>query len=182
VGTSGRGVQYGYGPASNLSTPSFPQQAVVNAASYQGGGVAAGEVVTVFGQRIGPALLAPAALDETGSLSDMLQGTQLFFDGSPAPLVYASSGQLGAVVPYSVGGNSTTSVQVSYLGALSPPVIVPVVPAVPAIFTLSGEGTGGGVIQVNVEIPDSSPTGPAVSLVISAGRVNSQAGVTVSVK
>jgi uncharacterized protein (TIGR03437 family) len=160
VGTGGRGVQYGYGPAAELSTPSFTAQGLVNGASYQGGGVAPGEVVTLFGQGMGPASLAGAALDETGSLSDVLGGTQLFFDGSPAPLVYASAGQLGAVVPYSVAGNTTTSVQVSYLGALSPPVVVPVVPAVPAIFTLSGEGTGGGVI-LNQDYSVNSPSNPA---------------------
>jgi uncharacterized protein (TIGR03437 family) len=258
VGTSGRGIQYGYGPGANLGAPSFPQQGLVNAASYQGGGVAPGEVVTIFGQAMGPVSLAGAALDESGSLSDILQGTQLFFDGSPAPLVYASAGQLGAVTPYSVAGNSTTSVQVSYLGVLSLPMIVPVVPAAPAIFTLSGEGSGGGVIlnqdftvnspsnpaargdyiviyatgagetspsgvdglitgstiplpvlpvtvqidgldaavafagdapalvsgvlQVNVQVPAASQTGPAVSLVVSVGGVSSQPGVTVAVK
>jgi uncharacterized protein (TIGR03437 family) len=215
-------------------------------------------VITAFGQGLGPASLAGAALDETGSLSDILGGTQLFFDGFPAPLIYASAGQLGAVVPYSVSGNSTTSVQVSYLGALSQPVIVPVVSSVPAVFTQSGQGTGGGVVlnqdysvnsptnpaargdyvviyatgagqtspsgvdglitgssiplpvlpvtvqidgidavvafagdapylvsgvlQVNAQIPDDSPAGPAVSLVVSVGGVSSQAGVTVSVK
>jgi uncharacterized protein (TIGR03437 family) len=67
----------------------------------------------------------------------MVQGAQVFFDGTPAPLIYASSSQLGAVVPYSVAGNATTSVQVSYMGVLSPPAILPVVPSTPGIFTQS---------------------------------------------
>jgi uncharacterized protein (TIGR03437 family) len=160
VGTAGRGILYGYGPALNPSAPSFPPQGVVNAAGYQGGGVAPGEVVTIFGQNIGPASLAPDALDETGSLSDMLQGAQVFFDGAPAPLLYAFSGQMGAVVPYSVAGNASTSVQVSYQEVLSPPAIVPVVAAVPAIFTQSAQGSGAGVI-LNSDYSLNSPSNPA---------------------
>ena len=137
VGTGGRGIFYGVGPGTDPSAPSFTPQGVVNAASYQGGGVAPGEVVAIFGQRVGPASLEGAVLDETGSLSTMVQGAQVFFDGTPAPLIYASSSQLGAVVPYSVAGNATTSVQVSYMGVLSPPAILPVVPSTPGIFTQS---------------------------------------------
>lgn len=160
VGTGGRGIFYGYGPALNRSAPSFTQQSVSNAASYQGGGVAPGEVVTLFGQGVGPPSLVSAALDETGSLSAMLQGAQLFFDGEPSPLIFASSGQLGAVVPYSVAGNSTTSAQASYLGALSLPVVLPVLPAVPGIFTLSAQGTGAGAV-LNSDYSVNSPLNPA---------------------
>jgi xyloglucan-specific exo-beta-1,4-glucanase len=160
VGTGGRGIFYGYGPALSQNAPSFAEQSVSNAASYQGGGVAPGEVVTVFGQGLGPSSLVPAALDETGSLSTMLQGAQLFFDGEPAPLIYASWGQAGAVVPYSVAGNSTTSVQASYLGALSLPVVLPVVPTVPGIFTLSASGSGAGTI-LNEDYSVNSPSNAA---------------------
>lgn len=160
VGTGGRGVFYGYGPGSNQSAPSFDQQGVMSAASYERGGVSPGEVVMILGQGVGPPSLAPTALDETGSLSTVLQGAQLFFDGAPAPLVYAWSGQAGAVVPYSVAGNSTTSVQASYLGVLSRPVVVPVVPAMPGIFTLSEQGSGAGAI-LNQDNSVNSPSNPA---------------------
>lgn len=158
VGTGGRGIFYGVGP--NPIAPSFEPQGVVNAASYQGGGVAPGEVVTIFGQREGPPSLEGAALDEAGSLSTVVQGAQLFFDGNPAPLVYASSRQLGAVVPYSVAGNPTTSVQVSYLGVLSPSAILPVVPSMPGIFTQSAQGSGAGAI-LNQDLSINSALNPA---------------------
>ena len=160
VGTGGRGIFYGVGPGANPSAPSFTPQGVMNAASYQEGAVAPGEVVTIFGQRTGPASLEVAALDETGSLSTIVQGAQLFFDGDPAPLVYASSGQLGAVVPYSVAGNPTTSVQVSYLGVLSTPAILPVVPSTPGIFTQSAQGSGAGAI-LNQDLSINSSLNPA---------------------
>jgi uncharacterized protein (TIGR03437 family) len=160
AGTGGRGIFYGVGPGTDPSAPSLTPQGVVNAASYQGGGVAPGEVLAIFGQRAGPASLVAAALDETGSLSTMVQGAQLFFDGAPAPLVYASSGQLGAVVPYSVAGNATTSVQASYLGVLSPPAILPVVPSTPGIFTQSAQGWGAGAI-LNQDLSVNSSSNPA---------------------
>jgi uncharacterized protein (TIGR03437 family) len=160
VATSGRGVLYGSGPGLNISAPSFPAQGVVNAASYQGGGVSPGELVTIFGQSMGPTSLAPTALDEAGSLSDMLQGTQIFFDGFPAPLVYAFAGQVSAMVPYSVAGNSTTSIEASYLGVLSPPVSMPVLAAAPSILTQSAQGSGAGVI-LNSDYSVNTPANPA---------------------
>lgn len=160
VGTGGRGIFYGYGPAMSPGKPSFTPQGVSNAASYQGGGVAAGEVVTIFGQDLGDTPIATAALDEAGSLSAILQGTQVLFDGEPAPLLFASAGQVGAAVPYSVAGTSTTSVQVSHDGALSFPVTLSVAPAVPGIFTLSAQGTGAGSV-LNSDYTVNSPSNPA---------------------
>src|ERR1035441_9834061 len=77
AGTGGRGIFYGVGPGTDPSAPSLTPQGVVNAASYQGGGVAPGEVLAIFGQRAGPASLAAAALDETGSLSPDRESTRL---------------------------------------------------------------------------------------------------------
>jgi uncharacterized protein (TIGR03437 family) len=153
----------------------------VNAASYQGGGVAPGEVVAIFGQRAGPPSLEGAALDETGSLSTIVQGAQLFFDGAPAPLVYASSGQLGAIVPYSVAGNPTTSVQVSYLGVLSAPAILPVVPSTPGIFTQSAQGSGAGAI-LNQDLSINSASNPAargdsIAIYATGGGATTPSGV-----
>jgi len=147
VGTGGRGIFYGYGPALNLEPPSFSQQSLVNAASRaQGPGVAPGEMVAIFGDNLGPRSLLHAELDESGSRSTVVQGAQLFFDGAPAPLVYASSRQIEALVPYSVAGNASTTVQASYNGVLSAPELIPVVPTMPGVFTISPLGVGAGAI------------------------------------
>ena len=148
VGTGGRGIFYGYGPALNPSAPSFMQADVVNAASgEQGAGLAPGEIVTISARDLGPRPLMHAALDETGSRSTIVDGAQVFFDGAPAPLLYASPGTVEAVVPYSVAGNATTSVQASYRGVLSAPEVIPVTPTMPGIFTLSRFGTGSGSLN-----------------------------------
>ena len=76
--------------------------AVVNGASMRRGSLAPGEIIVVFGSGIGP---APASLelDSGGKVSSSLSGTQLLINGIPAPMIYASVGQLTAVVPYEVG-------------------------------------------------------------------------------
>src|SRR6185436_4230422 len=46
--------------------PAFPAQGVANAASYQGGGVAPGEMVTLFGSNLGPAAMSFPAVRAGG--------------------------------------------------------------------------------------------------------------------
>ena len=86
---------------------------MVDGASAQPGAVTPGKIVVLYGSRIGPANLATAQLGRDGRLATSLGGTQVLFDGTPAPLLYASSGQLAAVVPYSVDGKLGTQVQVT---------------------------------------------------------------------
>jgi uncharacterized protein (TIGR03437 family) len=71
---------------------------------------------------------------------------RVLFDGVPAPLLYASAGQVNAVVPYSVAGKSATTVQMEYLGVLSSPVTLQVNATAPGIFTMDGSGKGPGAI------------------------------------
>ena len=57
----------------------------MNAASYQGGAVAPGELVTIFNANLGPSSLVGAKLDAHGLVSSDLAGTQVLFDGVAAP-------------------------------------------------------------------------------------------------
>ena len=50
----------------NGATPLFPAAGVVNAASYQGGGVSAGEIIAIFGTVLGPATLVGAQINSPG--------------------------------------------------------------------------------------------------------------------
>src|ERR1017187_8264109 len=141
----------GYGVAFVLLAQAQPQISsggIVNSATYAGGGVAPGELVDIFGQNLGPA----SGLSNQGSagiVPNSLAGVRVWFDGIAAPILYASAGQLNVVAPYAIAGETSTSVRVEYLGAFSPAVSVPVLPAQPGIFILdaSGAGPGGGLIQ-----------------------------------
>jgi uncharacterized protein (TIGR03437 family) len=119
---------------------------IVNAASYQGGAVAPGEVVTIFGQGMGPSLLQGLQVSSPGFLDNSLVGTRVWFDGTPAALIYTSAGQVSAIVPYAVAGQSSTQVQVEYLGSFSPIVTMPVAATAPALFTVAASGSGAGAI------------------------------------
>ena len=56
----------------------------MNAASYIGGPVSPGEMVTIFGTGIGPATAAYATTDPaTGKLATTIGGVQVLFNGIP---------------------------------------------------------------------------------------------------
>ena len=74
---------------------------MVNAASFIKGAVSPGEIVTLFGTAMGPATAAYATIDpSTGKLATTIGGVQVLFNGTPAPMIYASATQVSAMVPY----------------------------------------------------------------------------------
>jgi uncharacterized protein (TIGR03437 family) len=143
-------------------TPSIAAIGIVNAASYAGGGVAPGEIVTIFGSGIGPNTLASLQLTSSGAVATTLGGVQVLFDGTPAPLVYAQSTQISAVVPYEVGAELLTEVQVVYQGQGSGTVLVPVTASAPGIFSLDASGSGAGAI-LNQDSTINSAGNPAAA-------------------
>jgi uncharacterized protein (TIGR03437 family) len=144
----------------NPGGPSIAANGVLNAASYVGGGVAPGEMLTIFGSGLGPDALAGLQLDSRGDVSTALAGTQVLFDGTPAPLIYSLAGQVSAMAPYAINGKSSTQVQVVFQGQASNTVSVPVVSAMPGIFTLDSSGSGPGAI-VNQDGTVNSANNPA---------------------
>jgi uncharacterized protein (TIGR03437 family) len=115
---------------------------VVNSASFLPGPVAPGEMVTIFGVALGPANSLGLQLTAAGTVATNLGSTRVLFDGVAAPIIYSSAGQVSAVVPYEVAGNTTTNVQVAYLGLLSSLQAIGVTDAAPGIFTANSSGQG----------------------------------------
>jgi trimeric autotransporter adhesin len=115
--------------------------ASVNAASNLPGPVAPGEIVVLYGSRIGPAQLTQARADDQGRYPTNLAGARVLFNGTPAPMLYTSSTQASAIVPYSLFG-FTASVWIEYQGAKSDPITVPIAPSAPALFTSDSSGKG----------------------------------------
>jgi uncharacterized protein (TIGR03437 family) len=130
----------------NGGAVSISANGIVNAASYAGGSVSPGEIVTIFGSGLGPNTLVGAQLDSRGYVTTSLAQTQVLFDGVDAPMIYTLAGQVSAVVPYEVSGKSTTQVQVVYQGQSSNLVSMPVSTVIPGIFTSNASGTGPGAI------------------------------------
>jgi uncharacterized protein (TIGR03437 family) len=135
-------------------------QGVVNAASYQGGGVAPGELITVFGTALGPASLQKPQVSASGIVDTLAGGTRVLFDGVASPMIYALAGQISAVAPFSLQGRSSTQVQVEFSGTRSAVVTLPVVSAMPAIFTSDASGKGQGAI-LNQDFSVNGAANPA---------------------
>ena len=150
-----------YGLLANPA-PFQPAQiaAVTNGGSYAGGPVSPGEVVAIFGTGLGPANLAGAHVDSTGHLAKELAGTQVTFNGVAAPLLYASSTQVGALVPFSISSAAgAVTVKVSYSGS-SASYVTAGADSTPAIFSLDSSGAGPGAI-LNQNGTINSPQHPA---------------------
>ena len=126
--------------------------AVVNAASFTSSAIAPGELVSIFGNYIGPSAAAGLQLDATGKVATSLAGVTVSFDGNPAPLLYASADQINAVVPFAVAGESTSRMRVSTPAGTAFTVPVPVSAAAPGVFVISAAGQGAilnGDLSVN---------------------------------
>ena len=143
------------------SKPLFISAGVVDGASAQAGAVTPGKVVVLYGNRLGPATLAGGQISTGGKLSGNLGNTQVLFDGVPAPLLYTSAGQVGAIVPYALDGKSGTQVQVRNGTNLSDAVALPVTPTSPSIFTSDLSGGGQGVILNQDVVTVNSAAKPA---------------------
>jgi uncharacterized protein (TIGR03437 family) len=140
--------------------PHILPDCIVNAASYVGGGVAPGEIVTLFGSGIGPPDGVSLSLAADRTLATTLADTRIWFSHIPAPLVYVSDHQSGAIVPYAVSGRASVDVQVEYKGVRSDPVTVPVLASRPGIFSVDASGQGQGAI-LNEDGSVNSPSNPA---------------------
>jgi len=114
--------------------------AVANGASNLVSAVAPGEIVTLYGSNLGPGQVAYPTI-ANGVAGSIAGGTQVYMNGAPVPLVYASSTQVAAVVPFSIT-SGTVLVFVTYQGQTSPPITLSVAPTAPGIFTLNSSGTG----------------------------------------
>lgn len=154
--------------------------AIVNSASYAAAAVAPGEIVTIWGTQFGPATIATATLALDGaSLTKILGSTRVLFDGTPAAMIFAISGQVSAVVPYGVAGQATTSVVVEYQGTSSPAYAATVRDASPGIFTITQTGTGAGAIlnqdgTVN-STANAAERGSVIMIYCTGGGVTSPA-------
>jgi uncharacterized protein (TIGR03437 family) len=157
--------------------------AIVNAASFLSGPVAAGEIVTLFGTNIGPPTLANYHITEFGRLDTTLADTIVYFDGFPAPLIYVSADKVSAIVPYELAGNDSTTVFIQYLGLRSNSVTVPLAPSAPGIFMLDSAGQGAILNQdagIN-SVDNGAAPGSVVSIFATGEGQTEPAGVDGSI-
>jgi uncharacterized protein (TIGR03437 family) len=150
--------------------------AITNAASNALNIVSPGMVFVGYGGNMGPAALAGAAVDPgTGNLATVRSGTRILFDGTPAPIVYVSGGQVSGIVPYGVASRSSSQVTVEANGQSSAPLTVSVAQAAPGLFSLNFSGSGPAVV-FNEDGSVNSATNPAAkgSIIVLYGTGEGQ--------
>jgi len=161
---------------------------VVNAASYLGGPIAPGEIISIFGSNLGPSTPVGLTFDSSGKVSTNIGNVQVLFNGTAAPLTYVAAGQINCVVPYEFAQVSNSPfVQVKYLNQSSNIFNVQQGATSPAIFTASN-GTGQGAIlnadnTYNGSVAGTTPAakGSVVQVFMTGEGQTSPAGVTGSV-
>lgn len=162
------------------SPPVISAAGLVNSASYQGGTVAPGEIVTLFGATFGPASLTFSQPDAGGKFPSQLAGAHVWFDGVAAPLIYARVGQTAAVVPFSTAGKQSTTVWYDYQGYASSAISLSVAPTAPGLFSLDSSGNGpGAILDASYRaISSSNPAhaGDVILLFATGGGITSPAG------
>jgi uncharacterized protein (TIGR03437 family) len=171
-----------------VSAPLPTITSVGSAASYIGGSISPGEIITIFGTSIGPTPGVTLALDPaTGRVATTLGGVQVLVNGFLSPMVFASNTQVSAVVPYEIcasscGPGTIAQVIVKFLGQSSNGIPTQVVSTTPAIFTANASGSGPGAI-LNANLSVNSPANPAnkgdiVAIYMTGEGLTSPAGVT----
>jgi uncharacterized protein (TIGR03437 family) len=152
--------QFTYTVTQQAAGPAAPViLSVNNAANYATGAISPGEIVTLFGQNLGPTPAVPLQV-ANNAVTTSLAGTQVLFDGVAAPIIFTYQNQVSAVAPYGLAGKSSTQVQLKYNNAVSSAVTVPVQASTPAIFSLDSTGLGPGAI-LNQDYSINSTAKPA---------------------
>jgi uncharacterized protein (TIGR03437 family) len=137
----------------NANAPVINAGGIVNNAGFPTGPVAPGSMVAIFGSNFGPQTF-PSSVP----LPTTLGGTQIFFDATPAPLVFVSPGQVVAQVPMEMYGQTKALVTPVNNGIAGVSQIVNLETFAPGIFTT---GSGDPVIIDNNTGQLVSPSAPA---------------------
>jgi uncharacterized protein (TIGR03437 family) len=165
-----------------LLSPVATSISVVNAASGNAVSIAPGEIVTIFGSGLGPATPVLAQPGSNGRFGTQLAGTTVSFNGTNGPLIYSSSTQVSAIVPYSLPIGAAANVSVTYQGqTFTTASAIPIAATIPGIFTLDSTGVGHAA-AVNQDNSINGPTSPArpgsiIALYVTGEGPTTPAGV-----
>lgn len=171
--------------------------AAVHAALLESGEVAPGQMLTLYGENIGPESLAVSAGHPR--MGEELSGVEVWFDDLRAPVWYVSRGQAGVMVPFGLEVGKTVRMVLCNGFQSAAPVELRVGDANPGVFTRDGSGRGlvaalvdgsrihgpevparrGGVVTVygtgfgrmNPALPDGAIGGAELARVVGSVRV-----------
>jgi uncharacterized protein (TIGR03437 family) len=120
------------------------------------GPVAPGQLITLYGNGLGPA--EPAiGLTGAANVPVSLGGVSVAFDGIPAPLLYVSSTQINVQVPFEIYRSASTVMQLSFNGSPIGSRLFAVAQTNPSLFLDSS----GDAVALNQDGSLNSFTNPA---------------------
>jgi len=133
----------GSSPAIGFTVSATPSvQITVNAASGVAGTVSPGEIITMYGQGIGPAAsYSMQDADNNGYVDTNVAGYTVFIDSVPSPILYLSQNQVTVQVPYEVTLGLSQTIQITNGISLASGV-VSIAATAPGTFSLDGSGLG----------------------------------------
>ena len=114
---------------------------IADAASFKVGIVAPLEIVAIFGKGLGPEQ-GIAADANNGAFPTSLAGTQVFFQSTPIPILYASDTQVNVIIPSTAASQVGPTLYVKTQNGASAPMANETWMATPYIFTMSVTGVG----------------------------------------
>lgn len=97
-----------------------------------------GQLISIYGFRLGPESPVSALPNAAGHYPTEIDGTQVLIDGISSPLLYAGAKQVNAVVPFSVDGRTSVSLEVVRNGRRSDLFSRSLGRIGPAIFSYAG--------------------------------------------
>ena len=131
------------GAAANVDPPLVFAGGVVNSATFAANGpLAPGGLISIFGQHLSQNQQGAPQIP----LGTQLAGTLVTLAGHPLPLLFASDGQVNAMIPYGIPVNAHYQLVVSRGSSISAPEPVTLAGAQPAVFTSNQSGSGQGII------------------------------------
>jgi uncharacterized protein (TIGR03437 family) len=123
-------------PPSNISSIDNGASLIASTA------ITPGEVLLINGGTIGPSPLVSGTTPTTGAMATTLSTTTVTFNGTPAPILYASASGTAVVAPYELAGSTSASVVIAYGTQTTPAVTIPVASSAPGLFTSAETGSG----------------------------------------
>jgi uncharacterized protein (TIGR03437 family) len=146
--------------------PVISAAGVVNAASLQGGAIAPGELISIFGTNFGQLAVQSFVLDNN-TVPGALGNVAVFFNGQRGAITGAAPNQLNVFVPYEIASSQNVAIRVVVDGATSDPLTIPVVKTAFGLSTANASGSGQGAIFNQDGSPNSNSNPAAAGTIIT---------------
>jgi uncharacterized protein (TIGR03437 family) len=139
-----------------VRAPVVSNGGIVNAFSGGTGGFAPGEIVSIFGENLGPVDGIATAYDTTTNrLPNSAANVAVTWNGIGAPLYFVRHDQVNAQVPYELNGASEAQLIIQRDGRSSAAKIVAIVPTHPGLFPAVWNQDGSVNSPANPATPGS---------------------------